>query len=152
MVPQKSGVDVEKLLTLRSAILESTFELFLYFVGSTMRLSPTRNQKVPSKQIVILTQKLFSSHPKLILVNSKVVLKSSKTFIIWVFTVNPVEALQEFWQMKVAFILIIIIIIIIIITRPKPAYGRQGLDWIVGPGYSFVVFSTNKTMETNQKP
>ena len=36
-------------------------------------------------------------------------------------------------------------------TRPKPAYGRQGLDWIVGPGYSFVVFSTNKTMETNQK-
>ena len=37
-------------------------------------------------------------------------------------------------------------------TRPKPAYGRQGLDWIVGPGYSFVVFSTNKTMGTNQKP
>ena len=37
-------------------------------------------------------------------------------------------------------------------TRPKPAYGRQGLDWIVGPGYSFVVFSTNKTMETNHKP
>ena len=34
-------------------------------------------------------------------------------------------------------------------TRPKPAYGLQGLDWIVGPGYSFVVFSTNKTMETN---
>ena len=30
-------------------------------------------------------------------------------------------------------------IIIIIITRPKPAYGRQGLDWIVGQGYSFVV-------------
>ena len=29
-------------------------------------------------------------------------------------------------------------------TRPKPAYGRQGLDWIVGPGYSFVVFSTNR--------
>ena len=28
------------------------------------------------------------------------------------------------------------------VTRPKPAYGRQGLDWIVGPGYSFVVFST----------
>ena len=22
-------------------------------------------------------------------------------------------------------------------TRPKPAYGRQGLDWIIGPGYSF---------------
>ena len=55
------------------------------------------------------------------------------------------------------FVIIIIIIITIIITiinntRPKPAYGRQGLDWIVGPGYSFVVFSTNKTMETNQKP
>ena len=30
--------------------------------------------------------------------------------------------------------------------RPKPAYGQQGLDWIVGPGYSFVVFSTNETM------
>ena len=43
-------------------------------------------------------------------------------------------------------------VIIIIITKPKPAYGRQGLDWIVGPGYSFVVFSTNKTMETNPKP
>ena len=35
------------------------------------------------------------------------------------------------------------IINIIITTRPKPAYGQQGLDWIVGPGYSFVVFSTN---------
>ena len=23
-----------------------------------------------------------------------------------------------------------------ITTRPKPAYGRQGVDWIVGPGYS----------------
>ena len=32
---------------------------------------------------------------------------------------------------------------IIIITRPKPAYVQQGLDWIIGPGYSFVVFSTN---------
>ena len=52
----------------------------------------------------------------------------------------------------IAIIIVIIIIAIIIITRPKPAYGRQGLDWIVGPGYSFVVFSTNKTMETNQKP
>ena len=49
-------------------------------------------------------------------------------------------------------IIIIVIIITIMITRPKPAYGQQGLDWIVGPGYSFVVFSTNKTMETNQKP
>ena len=39
-----------------------------------------------------------------------------------------------------------------ILTRLKPAYGQQGLDWIVGPEYSFVVFSTNKTMETNQKP
>ena len=37
-------------------------------------------------------------------------------------------------------------------TRPKLAYGRQGLDWIAGPGYSFVVFSTNKTMETNHNP
>ena len=37
-------------------------------------------------------------------------------------------------------------------TRPKPDYSRHGLDWIVEPGYSFVVFSTNKTMETNQKP
>ena len=46
---------------------------------------------------------------------------------------------------------VIIIIIIIIITRPKPAYGRPGLDWIVGPGYSIVVFSTNKTMKTNKK-
>ena len=43
----------------------------------------------------------------------------------------------------------IISTIIIINTRPKPAFGRQGLDWIIGPGYSFVVFSTNKTMETN---
>ena len=46
---------------------------------------------------------------------------------------------------SVAF-LTIINIIVIINTRPKPAYGRQGLEWIVGPRYSFVVFSTNKTM------
>ena len=50
------------------------------------------------------------------------------------------------------FTIIFFINIIIKITRPKPAYGRQGLDWIVGAGYSFAVFSTNKTMETNQKP
>ena len=50
------------------------------------------------------------------------------------------------------FTIIFFINIIIKITRPKPGYGRQGLDWIVGPGYSFVVISTNKTMETNQKP
>ena len=30
-------------------------------------------------------------------------------------------------------------------TRPKPAYGRQGLDWIVRPGYSFGVFSTSRS-------
>ena len=42
--------------------------------------------------------------------------------------------------------------IIIIITRPKPAYGRQGLDWIVGPGYSYVVFSTNKKPWKTMKP
>ena len=30
------------------------------------------------------------------------------------------------------------------LTRPKPAYGRQGLDWIVGPGYC--------ETETNQRP
>ena len=41
---------------------------------------------------------------------------------------------------------IIVIITTIIITRPKLAYGLRGLPWIVGPGYSFVVFSTNKTM------
>ena len=29
-------------------------------------------------------------------------------------------------------------------TRPKPAYARQGLDRIVGPGYSFVVFSISR--------
>ena len=27
--------------------------------------------------------------------------------------------------------------VIILETRPKPAYGRQGLDWIVRPGHSF---------------
>ena len=115
-------------------ICESTFELFLYIVGSTMRLSPTRNQKVPlsnTLHMVILTQKSFLSHPKLILVNLKVALKSPrsysckpKTFIILVFAVNPVEALQEFWQMKVVFILIIIIIITIIIITNNQA-GRE---------------------------
>ena len=30
-----------------------------------------------------------------------------------------------------------------LLTRPKPAYGRQGLDWIVGPEYSFGVFATS---------
>ena len=66
---------------------------------------------------------------------------------------------EKMWGVKEASLNVIIDIItvtirilIIKITRPKPAYGRQGLDWIVGPGYSFVVFSTNKTMETNQKP
>ena len=54
---------------------------------------------------------MLLSHPNLILVNSKFVLKSPKTFIILVFAVNPVEALQEFWQMKVVFILITIIVI-----------------------------------------
>ena len=49
-------------------------------------------------------------------------------------------------------ITVVIVAVVIIITRPKPAYGRQGLDWIVWPGYSFVVFSTNKIMETNHKP
>ena len=42
---------------------------------------------------------------------------------------------------------LLLLLLNIIITRPKPAYGRQGLDWIVGLGYSFVVFSTNKTMK-----
>ena len=32
-------------------------------------------------------------------------------------------------------------------TRPKPAYGWQGLDWIIEPGYSFVVFSTNRGVQ-----
>ena len=60
---------------------------------------------------------------------------------------------QVRWYLNISMtISIITITIIIITTRPKPAYGRQGLDWIVWPGYSFVVFSTNKTMETNQKP
>ena len=42
-----------------------------------------------------------------------------------------------------------------ILTRLKPAYGQQGLDWIVGPGYSFVVFSTKKPWKptkNNEKP
>ena len=39
---------------------------------------------------------------------------------------------------------IIIFIILIILTRPKPAYGRQGLEWIVRPGYSFGVFSMSR--------
>ena len=52
---------------------------------------------------------------------------------------HPLSAPSSHWNQRFAE------------TRPKPAYGRQGLDWIVGPGYSFVVFSTNKTMETNQK-
>ena len=30
-------------------------------------------------------------------------------------------------------------------TRPKLAYGRQGLDWIVGPGYSFGVINYTQT-------
>ena len=29
-------------------------------------------------------------------------------------------------------------------SRPKPTYGRPGLDWIVGPGYSFGVFSMSR--------
>ena len=33
-----------------------------------------------------------------------------------------------------------------ILTRPKPAYGRQGLDWIVRPGYRHT-----GSMATNHK-
>ena len=33
------------------------------------------------------------------------------------------------------------LIIVFKMTRPKPAYGRQGLDWIARPEYSFMVFS-----------
>ena len=36
-------------------------------------------------------------------------------------------------------------------TRPKPAYGRQGLDWIIGPGYSFVVFSTTDLLWSKKR-
>ena len=35
-------------------------------------------------------------------------------------------------------------------TRPKPAYGRQGLDWIVGPGYSFTYTFLSLTGGYNQ--
>ena len=45
---------------------------------------------------------------------------------------------QQFWRKTKAKIPIFYS------TRLKPAYGQQGLDWIVGPGYSFVVFSTNR--------
>ena len=30
------------------------------------------------------------------------------------------------------------------LTRPKPAYDWQGLDWIIGPEYSFRVFLTSR--------
>ena len=36
-----------------------------------------------------------------------------------------------------------------VLTRQKPAYGRQGLDWIVRPGYSS---NHDTTMETNWPP
>ena len=37
------------------------------------------------------------------------------------------------------------VIELFILTRPKPAYGRQGLDWIVGPEYSFRVKNEKPT-------
>ena len=37
--------------------------------------------------------------------------------------------------------ILVLIITTFCVTRPKPAYGRQGLDWIAGPEYSFTVFS-----------
>ena len=36
-------------------------------------------------------------------------------------------------------------LVIFVLTRPKPSYGRLGLDWIVGPGYSFGVFLTSRS-------
>ena len=30
------------------------------------------------------------------------------------------------------------------VTRPKPAYGRQGPDWIIGPEFSYGLFSTSR--------
>ena len=37
----------------------------------------------------------------------------------------------------------------LLVTRPKPAFGRQGLDWIVRPVNSFVVVSTNRGILTS---
>ena len=45
-----------------------------------------------------------------------------------------------------------------VVTRPKPAYCRQGLDWIVRPEYSFRVFKIKKhkiprgTMKNHENP
>ena len=36
-------------------------------------------------------------------------------------------------------------------TRPKPAYGRQGLDWNVGPGYSLGGDFLEKSHENQPK-
>ena len=37
-------------------------------------------------------------------------------------------------------------------TRPKPAYSRRGLDWIIGPGYSFGVFSAPSVLSSVDDP
>ena len=50
------------------------------------------------------------------------------------------------------------IIVAFVVTRPKPADGRQGLDWIVGPKYSIRVKMKNKpatkkkTIKTDLEP
>ena len=83
-----------------------------------MRLSPTRNQKVirAHQNIVARKFKLLN----LCLVKQKKLSKERERKFIETFAVNPVEALQEFWQMKV----VSIVIIVINITPHPPLTGN----------------------------
>ena len=60
-------------------------------------------------------------------------------------------SLLSYRPMSQVLLVILVKIMIMMIrifdkTRQKPAYGRQGLDWIVRPGYSS---NHDTTMETN---
>ena len=58
---------------------------------------------------------------------------------------EPVARRQVEIYVRIRFTYYIAAVLLIFCnTRPKPAYGRQGPDWIIRPGYSFVVFSTNR--------
>ena len=56
----------------------------------------------------------------------------SEVAIIIIFTINIIIIIIFTIIIIIIIIIINIIIIIIIITRPWPAFGRPGLEWIIG--------------------
>ena len=61
-------------------------------------------------------------------------------FSTWL-SVQCCNACKELYIKAVTPLTVDMVLKIFYLTRPKPAYGRQDLDCIVGPRYIFGVFS-----------